>query len=167
MLPRAGRVKSRSALGVVALAGLLLGLPSQASAQEREETECVDYENRAAVRDSTSGRVRMSTSTAGPNRGFLGLATRRSSRPEVNPDGYPRISRVYCGHPAYNAGLRAGDLILAVNGRDARQPRVVSPGRPGTVLNFRIRRDQEVLEFTVVSVRPPQSRESETAGTRR
>ncbi len=154
-----------STLAVVALTGLLLCLPSDAAAQENDERECIEYENRSEVADSTSGRVRMSARAPNPSSGFLGIATRRSSSREVNPDGYPRLTRVYCGYPAHEAGLRADDLILAVNGRDARQPRAMSPGRPGTVLEVRIRRGQEVLEFTVVSVRRPQT-DIESTGTR-
>ncbi|MYK69444.1 MAG: PDZ domain-containing protein [Gammaproteobacteria bacterium] len=155
-----------SALGTVALTGLLLCLPSDSSAQEKDERECIEYENRSEVVDSTSGRVRMSARTPNPSSGFLGIATQRSSSREDNPDGYPRLIRVYCGYPAHEAGLRAGDLILAVNGRDARQPRVISAGRPGTVLEVRIQRDEEVLEFTVVSVRRPQTEDGESVGRR-
>ncbi len=97
----------------------------------------------------------MRTRTSPPGTGFLGLATVRASGSEANPGGYPKVDRVYCGYPAYKAGLRVGDLVLAVNERDARQPRVIAAGRPGTVLEVRIQRGQEVLELKMVSVRHP------------
>lgn len=128
--------------------------PSVARGQEKGEVACTDYEVSEAP-DSTSGGVRMRTRTSPPGTGFLGLATVRASGSEANPGGYPKVDRVYCGYPAYKAGLRVGDLVLAVNERDARQPRVIAAGRPGTVLEVRIQRGQEVLELKMVSVRHP------------
>lgn len=129
--------------------------PSVVRGQQEGEVPCEEYKVFEAP-DSTSGDARMRTRTSPPGAGFLGLATGLSSgSDEANPGGYPKVTRVYCGYPAYDAGIRVGDLVLAVNGRDARQPRVLAAGRPGTVLEVRIQRSQEVLEFNMVSVRHP------------
>ena len=144
----------RRPLRVVALACLLpVWTPSVGQGQEAE-VSCMEYDVSEA-RGSARGGTRFRVRTSSPDAGFLGLATLRSSSPEADPDGYPRVSRVYCGYPAYEAGLRVGDLIVTVNGRDARQPRVISAGRPGTVLDVRIQRAEEVLDLTMVSVRRP------------
>ena len=135
--------------------------PSVARGQQEGKVECSEYAVSEAP-DSTSGDARMRTRTAPPGAGFLGLVTGRGSGSDANPGGYPKVNRVYCGYPAYEAGIRVGDLVLAVNGRDARQPRAIAAGRPGTILEVRIQRGQEVLELKMVSVRHPRTRGSDS-----
>lgn len=91
----------RQRLRVLALA-FFVWTPSVAQGQQESEVTCTEYEARS---DSTPGGVRMRTRTSPVGAGFLGLSTVRNSGSEDNPSGYPRVGRVYCGYPAYEAGL--------------------------------------------------------------
>ncbi len=128
--------------------------PSLLRGQEVHETACTELEVPVGP-DSTLGVSRMRTRIALPGTGWLGFSTVWGSGSLPKPGGYPRVGQVFCGYPADEAGLQPGDLVLAVNGRDGRQPRAISAGRPGTVVEFRIQPGQEVLEMTMVSVRDP------------
>ena len=71
------------------------------------------------------------------------------------PVTHPVITQVYRNGPAERAGLREGDILIAVNGDDTL---VTPPGHhwrqpPGTRYVFRIRRDGEDREFTLLSGR--------------
>jgi carboxyl-terminal processing protease len=82
--------------------------------------------------------------------GGIGSLIRRSGN-------YAMIVEPYEGFPAAKTGLRAGDLILKVDGKDADNLPVneVSErlkGKPGTELNLTIERygEEEPLEFTLI-----------------
>ena len=70
----------------------------------------------------------------------------------VLPDVYPHISGVVTGGPAERAGMKPGDVLLAVN-----QQRVVFSGdvvrlisaNPGAPMELRVRRDGQELPLTV------------------
>lgn len=74
------------------------------------------------------------------------------------PDGswgwvdYPLIQNIDEASPAYKVGLRNRDQILAVNGQDARRARLFAGDDPGLSYVVRIRRGDEVREYTVVRV---------------
>lgn len=67
----------------------------------------------------------------------------------------PRISGVVAGTPAAEAGMKAGDLIRSINGReiddfgDLQQIVATSPGRD---LDFVIERDGKLVELTLMPV---------------
>ena len=67
------------------------------------------------------------------------------------------VTRVYCGYPAHEAGLRAGDRILAVNGRAFGQPGVARLGerRIGIESVMTFQRGDEELEISMISVARP------------
>jgi hypothetical protein len=95
-----------------------------------------------------------------PGAGRIGLAyafdpprTRTSPPPTV----LPAVNRVVAGSPAEQAGLREGDVIVAVNGRDAREPYLIADRSPGTVYTVRIRRDGAERDLRLV-VGPPYTR---------
>ncbi|HEX8394771.1 MAG TPA: PDZ domain-containing protein [Longimicrobium sp.] len=83
-----------------------------------------------------------------------------SGRPAPAPDGtprwadYPLVHVVAQGSPAARVGILPGDVLLLVNGVDARDPRALF-GEPGKVFTIRLRRGTGVREFVVASVRPP------------
>jgi S1-C subfamily serine protease len=68
---------------------------------------------------------------------------------------YPVISAVLPGTPAHRAGLEAGDQILEIGGRDAREEGALRV-QAGVRYTYRIRRGQEEREVTLVAAaRPP------------
>jgi C-terminal processing protease CtpA/Prc len=60
---------------------------------------------------------------------------------------YPRVSSLTEGSAAAKAGLRTGDIIVSVNGRDAREPPLFSALRPGAGIVMRVRRGTEEREI--------------------
>jgi C-terminal processing protease CtpA/Prc len=74
----------------------------------------------------------------------------------VGPDGkarlatYPRVQRVIAGSPAEAAGLRVGDELVVVDGRDGKQPPLFDHARAGTRVLLRIRRGDEEREISFV-----------------
>jgi len=66
------------------------------------------------------------------------------------------------GGPAADAGLRAGDVIVRVDGRTVRQPDDVSaavePHKPGDVVQVTVLRSGARVSFSVeLGKRPPQA----------
>lgn len=72
---------------------------------------------------------------------------------------HPRVSTVEPGSPAYKVGIRPGDVVMMVNGVDARVPETMV-GEPGKVYVFRIRRGGDVRDYTITSTAPPSGRPS-------
>jgi S1-C subfamily serine protease len=74
----------------------------------------------------------------------------------VGPDGkprlasYPRVRRVIAGSPAEAAGLRVGDQVVNVDGRDGKEPPLFEHARVGTRVVLRIRRGDEEREISFV-----------------
>jgi serine phosphatase RsbU (regulator of sigma subunit) len=72
------------------------------------------------------------------------------SRGIAKPGG---VGKVFYGGPAYEAGIRAGDEIVEINGiptnKTERLAELASGAKPGELLNYRVRRAQEELCFTV------------------
>lgn len=77
----------------------------------------------------------------------MGLAGATEEQPLV-------IGTVAAGSPAQRAGLAPGDVILEVNGRDARREGAMLL-RPGTRYTFRIRRGDEEREVALVPIPHP------------
>ncbi len=79
----------------------------------------------------------------------------------MGPDGtarvstYPRIVDVVPSSPAAQAGLRVGDTILSVNGRDGLNPPLFEGVRAGARVVMRIRRGDEEREISFVPRQPP------------
>jgi hypothetical protein len=90
---------------------------------------------------------------AGPPHALIGVQLGRS-RSEAGA----RVREVSPGGPAQRAGVRAGDLIVAVNGKDvrglrpARQVVALLRGvRPGDEVHLRVLRGGKTRDFTVVA----------------
>lgn len=94
------------------------------------------------------------------NAGYTGLGV--GGRPSPAADGtprwadYPVVRAVGQGSPAARVGILPGDVLLLVNGVDARDPRTLF-GQPGTVFTMRVRRGSAVREFVLTSIPRPES----------
>ncbi len=122
---------------VAALAVVLLAIAPEASAQFT----------------LSSGR------TGAPRIGFA-----YSASPEMGPDGKPRLKdfpvvvSVDSGSSAQKAGIAAGDVILEVNGKNARENGGLFRERaPGTKYQVRVRRGTELrtIDFVFQPMAPP------------
>lgn len=73
---------------------------------------------------------------------------------EKNDNNQVIISSLSDLKPAREAGLMVGDRILSVNGesvegRNAYYVASKVKGKPGTVVNVRVKRDDKVLEYSI------------------
>ncbi|MBA3902930.1 MAG: 2-alkenal reductase [Rhodocyclaceae bacterium] len=76
------------------------------------------------------------------------------------------IAGVMRGSPADRAGIRPGDVLVAVEGRQVKDPQVmldlIAGLAPGTAAKFRIRREAKEFDVDVnIGKRPPMQRERE------
>jgi serine protease Do len=89
------------------------------------------------------------------DRGWLGVTVDNSSHRHAGA----AIAEVNKGGPAARAGLRAGDLVTAINGEPVGSTRelvrAVSAVNPGTVARLRVRRGNQTMELAVVVGRRP------------
>lgn len=101
-------------------------------------------------------------------RGFLGLrmhpvrndrGRNRGEETSARPAGL-HIDEVYAGSPAQSAGLLAGDLLIAVNGRPVESPRalqrLVAHSRPADTLRVTVQRESQSHEFSVALAELPE-----------
>ena len=72
----------------------------------------------------------------------------------IRVPSYPHVLDVVPSSPAAQAGLRAGDQIVAVNGRDGMHPPLFEDVRVGTRVVLRVRRDDEEREITFIPREP-------------
>jgi C-terminal processing protease CtpA/Prc len=91
---------------------------------------------------------------------FTGTFTRDVDG-KVHVTSYPHVTEVVPSSPAARAGLRTGDQIIAVNGRDGMNTPLFQDVRVGTRVVLRIRRDDEEREITFIPRDPPRSRPGE------
>ena len=90
---------------------------------------------------------------AGPPHGLIGVQLGRSMG-----EAGASVREVSPGGPAQRAGVRAGDLIVAVNGKDVRGERparrvveLLHGVRPGDKVDLRVLRGARTREFTVTA----------------
>lgn len=98
------------------------------------------------------------------NVGYLGFGWALTAVLGPDPDSppqsgmYPVVDNVDKCSPAEKAGLRVGDELMVVDGRDARGPGYIfedSPTRePGAMHAFTVRRGDELIELTITSTEP-------------
>lgn len=96
---------------------------------------------------------------AGTSKSYTGFMW--GGRVTFGPDGNPRLAdypivrKVEAGSPAEKAGLAAGDVILAMNGKDAREPGAMVKPAPGTPMHIRIQHGQELRDVTLIPIAQP------------
>jgi hypothetical protein len=113
------------------------------------------------VTDLGGGRMMVATSarTRDPSRASLGIGSLsweegkgpafRSGKVQP-PTGFPTVDKLRTDGRLWRGGLRDGDVILAVNGKDARQTMLFNDAHPGARYDIRVRRGGEEREFQVV-----------------
>ncbi|HEX6036505.1 PDZ domain-containing protein [Longimicrobium sp.] len=67
---------------------------------------------------------------------------------------YPVVRHVFSGSPAHAAGLRVGDAILRVNGRDGAEAAAYHNPRVGQTYRFVVQRGMREVEITYTIVEP-------------
>jgi predicted metalloprotease with PDZ domain len=96
------------------------------------------------------GMVRVGS---GPTRAIglgYGALPNMSGRSVSGFSEHPVVRMVVDGSGAAQAGIRVGDVLLSVNGKDAREGRLFPDRQPGTRYVVRIRRGTEEREVTLV-----------------
>jgi hypothetical protein len=88
-------------------------------------------------------------------RGWIGGEYKTAQRMMVPKGQNSRVyvKQIYAGTPADSAGLKAGDLILTVNGQNVTRPKdfhsIVDASVPGSRASIQVWRDGESLELPV------------------
>ncbi len=104
-------------------------------------------------------------------RGWIGVEAQEITPELAESFGLPDvegalIAGVVRGSPADSAGVRPGDVLLAVNGKGVKDPQVmldlIAALKPEEKAAFRLRRDKTIVEVQVkIGKRPAMKREEE------
>ncbi len=102
-------------------------------------------------------------------RGWIGVEAQEITAELAESFGLPDasgalIAGVLRGSPADGAGIKPGDILLAVGGREVKDPQVmldlIAELKPGASVPFKLRRNQSLLEPQVrIGKRPPMRRD--------
>ena len=100
-------------------------------------------------------------------RGWIGVEAQEVTSELADSFGLPDtegalIAGVVRGSPAEQAGIRPGDVLLAVNGRAVKDPQVmldlIAALKPDDKAGFRLRRDRAIVELNVRIGKRPTAR---------
>lgn len=104
-------------------------------------------------------------------RGWIGVEAQEITQELADSFGLPGvegalIAGVMRGSPADSAGIKPGDVLLAVAGREIKDPQamleIIAALKPEDRIPFRIRRDKTISELTVrIGKRPAAQRPAE------
>ncbi len=102
-------------------------------------------------------------------RGWIGVEAQEITAELAESFGLPDasgalIAGVLRGSPADGAGIKPGDILLAVGGKEVKDPQVmldlIAELKPGASVHFKLRRNQSLLEPQVrIGKRPPMRRD--------
>lgn len=151
--PHAGRRERASWMATIWLVGCFcsVALPSPVLGQAC--TDLAEYDREMAMSGRRSGRVPLPAGFHGLQQG--GELTRDRITGDIAWVGPITIRRIFCDSPAHEAGLRVGDVLLAVNGVDPREPRVLYPHRAGMDFEIVVQRGDEQIEYSLTTVSRP------------
>jgi len=90
----------------------------------------------------------------GPARGFVYTGRLADGGGPLRWADYPIVSHVFSGSPAEAAGLRVGDSIMTVNGRDATETEAFFDAKVGGTWTLTVQRGLQVLEISYILVEP-------------
>ncbi len=140
-----------NAFNVLAITLLAVGLLSSSVFAEGkcgDADECLQ-----AIRESIA------------KRGWLGIEYDTNEE-----NGLPEIHRVLAESPAEKGGLQTGDFLLTINGASYQKGReevyaeVKKSLVPGNEISFEVRRDDELVEVTVVAGEMPPAMAAQLVG---
>ncbi len=149
--------------GLIALLVLLVG-GGFLHGRQVPRHGCVTWEEHQARQEAQGGRRNSS-----PSLFHTGVLIRATGKVAADANGVDLtavvrqmtilVGVVLCGSPAAASGLREGDEIVTVNEKNANAPGVLPslqyPKTAGELFRVRVRRGEDVLTFTVTSVRRP------------
>lgn len=103
---------------------------------------------------TTRAQAPSATSAPAPKAGSRGFAYSSSLAPDEGGHqrwaDYPVVRHVYTGSPALAAGLREGDVILSVNGRDGTEAEAYHNPRVGDRWTLRVQRGTREFEVSFI-----------------
>lgn len=102
----------------------------------------------AALWPDVAAAQRTEVVVAATSRSMIGVHTESVS---INGQVTVTVRAVVQGSPAEEAGLRAGDVIVTVDGQPASQERLSADRAPGTPVKLGVRRGSTTREFTVTT----------------
>jgi serine protease DegQ len=104
-------------------------------------------------------------------RGWVGVEAQEITQELAESFGLPDksgalIAGVLRGSPADSAGIKPGDILLAVDGKMVKDPQImldlIASQKPGNAVSFKLRREKTLVDAQVkIGKRPPQQRERE------
>ncbi|HPT50817.1 MAG TPA: trypsin-like peptidase domain-containing protein [Accumulibacter sp.] len=104
-------------------------------------------------------------------RGWIGVEAQEITSDLAESFGLPDasgalIAGVQRGSPADTAGIKPGDILLAVNNREVKDPQtmldLIAGQKPGDTVDFKLRRQNNILNTAVkIGKRAPQARPRE------
>jgi serine protease DegQ len=104
-------------------------------------------------------------------RGWIGVEAQEITQELADSFGLPDIdgaliAGVQRGSPADTAGIKPGDILLAIDGKAIKDPQImldqIAGQKPGVSVPFKLRREKTLIDTTVrIGKRPPQRRVQE------